>query len=314
LPVIEEWRPSGPVLQRTPFGNSPDIMALHYASGCGHQCPFCPVGGQPSATAVRLMSNAAERLHEELSRSILLPRAVHMCPHSDPFPPLLAVQEETARVVEVLAQHSVQSWLMTRGYIRPFVLDILARHRTRVKIVMGLTTLDRQLQRVLEPLSAPPRLRLRQLRQLNTLGIPVQVALEPLVPELTDTREQFLAVLEALAEARVKRVIAGYLYLAPGAQERLQQVLHPLGYDAVVLDTYADGFERHQGEYGRVRFLSRSRRQQGYARLMALAARFGITVSISAASNPDFARPEPKRVFAQGYLPGLGHVEKIGSR
>ena len=46
---------------------------------------------------------------------------------------------------------------------------------------------------MLEPLTASPRLRLRQIRRLRDLGIPVQVALEPLVPGLTDTRDNLAA-------------------------------------------------------------------------------------------------------------------------
>ena len=60
------------------------------------------------------------------------------------------------------------------------------------------------LQRVLEPLSAPPRMRLKQIRQMRKLKIPVQAALEPLVPGVTDTRENLLAVLEKLADVGIR--------------------------------------------------------------------------------------------------------------
>src|SRR5205085_5203841 len=135
---------------------------------------------------------------------------VYLCPSTDPFPPLAEVQAETARVVAVLGEHGVQAWLKTRGWIRPAALEVLAAHRERVKVTVGLTTLDRTMQRVLEPLAAPPRLRLRQIKQLHSLGISVQVALEPLVPGLTDTRANLTAVLDALALAGVHQVTTGY--------------------------------------------------------------------------------------------------------
>src|SRR5262249_42501349 len=244
--------------------------------------------------AVQLMSNAAERLEVELSRNAGRPHAVYLCPHADPFPPLLEVQQETARVVDVLAGKGIQSWIMTRGFIRPMWLEVLARHRDLVKIMVALTTLDRAPQRVLEPLSASPRLRLKQIRQLRSLGLSTQAAVEPLVPGLTDTRKNLSALLEALAESGIQRISAGYLFLPSGSHEMLQERLRPHGWDRLVLDAYADGFERRIGALGYARFLSRGRRQQGYAQLMALAARFGITVSVSALSNPDFSRPEPQ--------------------
>jgi DNA repair photolyase len=246
------------------------------------------------------MKDAATRLNDELMQSRRRPQAVYVCPHSDPFPPLLEVQLETARILEVLARHGVESWLMTRGYIRPFAQDVLARHRDRVKVMVGVTTLNRGLQRMLEPLSAPPRLRLRQIRHLRDRGVPVQAALEPLIPGVTDTRENLLSVLEALAEVGVKRVTAGYLFLPLSQQDSLLQLLRPHGLETLVLDAYADGIERRVGELGRARFLSKERRQRGYAQLMALAAQFGITVGVSSLSNPDFTQPEPApKVFSQ---------------
>ncbi len=45
----------------------------------------------------------------------------------------------------------------------------------------------------------------------------MHVSLEPLVPGVTDSRENLMAVFEALAAARVRHVTAGYLSLSPAA-------------------------------------------------------------------------------------------------
>jgi DNA repair photolyase len=308
LPAVQKWQGQGPVLHKNPFGSNPNIQAIHYVSSFRFDLEPtkpCPTRIEARLPVVQLMSNAAERLEDELSRAPRLPQAVYLCPHADPFPPLLEVQQETARIVEVLAKKGIQSWIMTRGFIRPMVLEVMAKYRELVKIMVALTTLDRARQRLLEPLSASPRLRLKQIRQLRSLGLATQAAVEPLLPALTDTRENLTAVLQALAEVGIQRISAGYLFLLHGSQEVLQERLRPHGLDQLVLDAYADGFERRIGTMGHARFLSRSRRQQGYARLMALAAPFGISVSVSALSNPDFSRHEPQKVFEQRCLPGL---------
>src|SRR5262249_36239535 len=146
-----------------------------------------------------------------------------------------------ARVTEVLAQHKITAWLMTRGFIRPRVLKALAAHHQWVKVTVPLTTLDRGLQRTLEPLTAPPRLRLRQIRALQNAGIQVQVALDPLLPGLTDTQENLGALLRALEELRVRHVSAGYMFLRPGIREELALALERFGWDQIVLDAYRDG-------------------------------------------------------------------------
>jgi hypothetical protein len=216
---------------------------------------------------------------------------VFLSPATDPFPPLAEIQAETARVVEILAKHGVEAWLMTRGYIRPLALDVLAAHPEHVRVTLALTTLDRNTQRILEPLTAPPHLRLRQIGELRRLGVPVQVALDPLVPGLTDTRENLASVLEALAGVGVRHVTAGYLFLRPGIRENLIRALEPYGWEQLVLDAFIGGpFLRGDGMPA-AQYLPKARRQRGYAALMALAAGLGISVTVSGISNPDFTVP-----------------------
>src|SRR5262249_2056807 len=158
------------------------------------------------------------------------PRAVYISPATDPFPPLLEVQRETARVVKVLGRRGVQAWLMTRGFIRPKALRVLAEHRRWVRVTFGLTTLDRKLCRILEPCSAPPRPRSRQIVQLQELRVPVRVALEPLVPTLTDTRTNLVPLLEALAAVGIREITAGYMFVRPGIRDHLIDALAPYGW------------------------------------------------------------------------------------
>src|SRR5262249_39569887 len=149
-----------------------------------------------------------------------------------------------------------------------------------VKVVVGLTTLDRATQRVLEPLAAPPRLRLRQLEQLTALGVNTQVALEPLIPGLTDTRENLEAVLEAVALAGVRRVTTGYMFLRSRVQENLERVLKPRGIWEDVAGAFRGGPVLEGDTIAAARYLPRWRRQRTYATLMALGARLGITVTV----------------------------------
>jgi hypothetical protein len=49
--------------------------------------------------------------------------------------------------------------------------------------------------------------------------------------------------------------------------------------------------------------LPKSRRQRGYAALMAMAAVHGITVSVCSATNPDFSTPAPALSSAPSRVP-----------
>jgi DNA repair photolyase len=295
LPRVERVARRSPLLHPTPLGTEGEVLGLNLAQGCAHRCAFCTArayASYPGDDVVLLPEDTAERLATELAARRQKPRAVYLSPATDPFMPLAEVQTETARVVEVLAKHGVEAWLMTRGYIRPAALEVLIAHKEHVKVTVGLTTLDRALQRVLEPLAAPPALRLRQIATLRERGIRVQVELAPLLPGLTDTRANLRPLLEALSKVGVRHVMAGYLFLRPGIEENLSKALAAHGWQDV-LDEYTQGPMMHSAGVAAARYLPKTRRQRGYAALIALAAEFGMRVSVCGVTNPDFGRPRP---------------------
>ncbi len=291
LPVVERVTGSGPLLKPGPFPDRPEILSLEHVNGCGHGCPFCAarLGGDSKAFgSIGLVADAARRLGDELFALPDKPQAVLVSPTTDPFPPLQEIQQETGRIVEALAGQGIEAWLMTRGFIRPAVLDVLRRHASHVKVTVAMTTVDRQLQRLLEALTAPPKLRLKTIHNLHEAGIACNAALEPLIPGVTDTRENLMPLLEALANAGIRHVTVGYLVLRQRNEQHLQSILRPQGLDTMVMEEYVRGPIIGNGRGIAGRYLPRARRQHGYAALMSMAAGLGMRVTINALTNPDF--------------------------
>ena len=277
-----------PVLRDSSLGHLAGICTIQVTDGSLRYDGICEV----SDGIVGLHFNTAVHLRAELSKRSSLPRAVCVCPGAEPFPPQSEIQAEVVRTVEVLAQRGIDAWLATRGYIRPFALASLTACREHIKLTVGLTTIDRRLQRTLEPLAASPRLRLRQIARLRDLGMTVQVALEPLVPGMTDTRANLVALLETLAGIGVRQITAGYLFLRPVQWDRIRRIWEPTGLAEYLLPAFEHGPVLAGRATLPARFLPKSQRQRGYAALMALAAEFGITVRLSRAANPDFQPPD----------------------
>jgi hypothetical protein len=117
--------------------------------------------------------------------------------------------------------------------------------------------------------------------------------LEPLIPGVTDTRSNLLPLLEALALEGIRSLTVGYLVVHQRNQQHLEAVLKPAGLDALVLDEYAGGPELRYGKGMAGRYLPRPRRQRGYAAVMAMAAGFGMRVSVNSLTNPDFSTVAP---------------------
>src|SRR5437879_3909596 len=110
LPRLEYVPRKGVVLHPSPFADQPDVLSLNLSRGCVHRCPFCTVRahtGFPGDDVLYLYEGTAAKLEAELS--LWRPKAVFVCPSTDPFPPLGAVQYEAARVAAVLAGQGVEA-------------------------------------------------------------------------------------------------------------------------------------------------------------------------------------------------------------
>jgi DNA repair photolyase len=286
----------GAVLLPSPLNGDGDILSLNIVRGCSHRCNFCPVTATTDTRGeetIELYRNTPARLDEELACRRIRPRAVFLCPDTDPILPSPEVQAETMQVVAILTRYGIKTWLMTRGTFNADALPLLSAHKHSVKVMIALTTLDHTLHHLLEPGASMPEKRLEQVADLQRQGLEVRVCLEPLIPTLTDTRRNLEPLLKALAQANVRHVTTSYLFLREGIAENLLRALEDQGFDKSALAEYADGPRLGGNGLAPASYLPRSRRQRGYASLMALAAEYGIGVSVSGSTNPDFLPPSP---------------------
>jgi DNA repair photolyase len=117
------------------------------------------------------------------------------------------------------------------------------------------------------------------------------VLLDPILPGLTDTRENLVPLLDALAERGVTRITAGYLALTPNSRSAIEAELGSVHWAQPLLTQYEKGPTVRFDRQVRAQLLPRRERERGYATLIALGAERGITVRINAMTNPDFSPP-----------------------
>ncbi len=236
---------------------------------------------------IYLYDGLAQRLAVELAARTEKPRAVIVGPSTDPFQPIPDVIAETLAIVRMLARHRVEAWLTTRGTIPTEVIDELAKHRDSVRVTVAIASADAAINRAIEPGTASIDDRLHLISQLRFNEIPVEVSIDPLLPNVTDDKDHLQPILELLAERGVSRISASYLVLRPGVREQIERECADQSWLELVLSAFDDGPMLRDG--GQIsKFLHKSKRQRGYASLMALAANFGISVRLNSLDNPDF--------------------------
>ncbi|MBX6315926.1 MAG: radical SAM protein [Isosphaeraceae bacterium] len=287
LALVERRRP---VLRPS---QQPEVWGIDLTAGCGLACPFCQIRALPSfppEDRVLFDPRVGARLAVELDSLDEAPRLVVLSPASDPLLPSREVREATWEVLRLLLSRGIDILLMTRGRIPKGLIALLAEWPERVRVAVGMMTLDPALGRLLEGRAAPPRARLRGLARLVEAGVRVEVRLEPLIAGLTDSRENLQPLFAALAEAGARRIVAHYLFLNPAINEGLEGPLGPLGWGERLADAYQGGPVFRLGSLGVTKHLPLEARQEGLARLVAWGAEHGLVVATGATQNPDLPR------------------------
>src|SRR5438477_1550911 len=201
--------------------NSPDVgfeTSLNPYRGCEHGCIYCfarPTheylglsAGLDFESRIMVKENAAKLLEEELSSPKWEPQVLVMSGVTDPYQPIERKLGITRACLEVLAKFRNPVAMITKNRLVTRDIDLLgelaSHHAAAVNV--SVTSLDPNLQRVLEPRTSSPTARLETVAMLRAAGIPVGVMVAPIIPGLTD--HEVPRIVEACAKAGAQ--FAGY--------------------------------------------------------------------------------------------------------
>jgi len=203
---------------------SPDVgfeSSINPYRGCEHGCIYCfarPTheylgfsAGLDFESRIMVKEEAPRLLEAELSSPKWKPQLLMMSGVTDCYQPAERKFQLTRRCLEVLAKFRNPVGILTKNRLVTRDIDILselARHRA-VAVNLSVTSLDPELQRILEPRTSTPAARLDAVAQLRAAGIPTGVMVAPIIPGINDHEIQ--SVVEACARAGAQ--FAGYVLL-----------------------------------------------------------------------------------------------------
>lgn len=203
---------------------SPDVgfdRSLNPYRGCEHGCIYCFARpshaywdlspGLDFETRLIAKTNLAERLEEQLSRPGYLPAPIALGVNTDAYQPIEREQRLTRQALEILLRYRHPVHLITKSALILRDLDLLEQLAAQnlVSVAISLTMLDNELKRIMEPRAASPAARLRCLRELHAVGVPVSVLCAPMIPMVNDAELEQL--LKAARDAGAQS--AGYVLL-----------------------------------------------------------------------------------------------------
>ena len=201
--------------------DSPDVgfeTSVNPYRGCEHGCIYCfarPTheylgmsAGLDFESKIMVKTDAPRLLEAELSSPKWKPQVVVMSGVTDPYQPVERKLRITRGCLEVLAKFRNPVAIITKNRLVTRDIDLLgelASHNASA-VNVSVTSLDPNLQRILEPRTSSPSARLEAVAALHAAGIPVGVMVAPIIPGLTD--HEVPKIVEACAKAGAQ--FAGY--------------------------------------------------------------------------------------------------------
>src|SRR5437016_11307833 len=201
--------------------NSHDVgfeTSLNPYRGCEHGCIYCYArptheylgfsAGLDFESKIMVKMDAARLLKAELESPRWTPQVLVMSGVTDPYQPIEKKLRITRGCLEVLAKCRNPVAIITKNRLVTRDVDLLRELAAgnAVAVNISVTSLDPNLQRVLEPRTSSPQARLDAISQLSAAGIPTGVMVAPIIPGLTD--HEVPKILEASANAGAQ--FAGY--------------------------------------------------------------------------------------------------------
>lgn len=211
--------------RKIPFG-----WDLNVYKGCAHACAYCYalyshpdlVGTKPSpddaetfSHTIHVKTNIVERLERELSAPGWKREVVNIGGVTDTYQPCEAARRLMPDVLRLLIKYKTPAIISTKSVLalRDFdLIDELSRI-TYVNVAATVTTMDEAVRAVIEPGAAPSRARFDMLKEFRKTNASVGLHDMPIVPYLTDSRENLDALYSAARDAGVHYVLPGALYL-----------------------------------------------------------------------------------------------------
>ncbi len=256
-----------------------------------HACVYCFArssheylgldGGADFDSQVVVKVNIAEVLRGELAKRSWKREPVAMGTNTDPYQRAEGRYALMPGIIEALADSGTPFSILTKGTMLRRDLQLLSRaaEDVPVHLSMSIAVMDDELQRTLEPGTPSGAARLATVRAASEAGLRVSVFLMPVLPFLTDSREQLAHSLDLIKDAGAASVTYGALHLRPGIKE----------WYARWLNTYRpDLTPKYRALYGDSSNAPKSYRQSLAARVRPLIAERGLTPR----DNDDYGRSD----------------------
>ncbi|HLX61126.1 MAG TPA: PA0069 family radical SAM protein [Planctomycetota bacterium] len=295
--------------------DSPDVgfrWSLNPYRGCFHACAYCYArpthqywdfgAGTDFERKIIVKINAAEKLREAFWKKSWVGERVVFSGNTDCYQPLEASYGITRACLEVCREFRNPIGMITKSALiqRDAALIGAIAREAQAHVHISIAFADNEMARKIEPNAPSPEARFGAMRSLAREGVPVGVAVAPIIPGLNDT--QVAEVLERAKDAGATAAFRVMLRLPaevkPVFIERLTAAYPDRANKVLNAVKEMRGGKLYDSRFG-VRGNGAGERWQAIDWLFELTCkRLGLNV------RGDMQDPEPPKTFTRPLLKG----------
>lgn len=146
---------------------------------------------------------------------------------SDAYQPAERKYELTRKILKLLSEYRVPTYVMTKSDLILRDLDLLEEinDKSWCNVSFSVSTLNKNISRIFEPKTSPPKRRLDAMKIIAEKGIQAGITYIPIIPYITDTDEQLSETIETSKSYGARYILAGTMTLRDLQAKRFYEIL-----------------------------------------------------------------------------------------
>jgi DNA repair photolyase len=183
--------------------------------GCQHQCIYCDARSECYQiknfnNSIIIKENSIKLLKKELSKLKEI-NTIGTGAMNDPYTQIEKKYQLTKQSLEVISSFNFPVHVITKSDMVLKDIDLLLDiGKVYSAVTISITTADDELSKKIEPFAPVSSQRFETIRQLSNSGVYVGVALMPVLPFITDSPENILAIIEKAKKVDAQYIIASF--------------------------------------------------------------------------------------------------------
>lgn len=200
----------------------PFAWDLNIYRGCEHGCKYCYamyshqyLGSEQYFDDIYVKTNIVEQLERQLSCPTWTREVVNIGGVTDSYQPIEAQYKLMPDILRLLIKYKTPCIISTKSDLVLRDYDLIAElaNITYVNVAATITCMDENIRRKIEPNGAESLRRFAMLKEFAKTNASTGLHFMPIIPYLTDTRENVDSLYAQAKDAQVDYVLPGTLYL-----------------------------------------------------------------------------------------------------